>query len=153
MNQHLEYTVYCDNPRFLLNAEIRLSMLQTLQPVLVVSYPDRFRFFVRFFLFATSAKVTPAPSLSSHFASCSLIPIFLLRSTLYRPMKNTVLKCFLRANIAKNNSQRGLLPGQFVHFLVEVSTEALFARSATLSNASTSGEAPFCCWLHDQDVL
>lgn len=58
-------------------------------------------------------------------------------------MSNTFVISVLRANVGKSAAQRSLFLGQLVHFIVEVSGEAVFAGSATSSDASTPGRSSF----------
>lgn len=67
-------------------------------------------------------------------------------------MNSTFFKFVLRADFSQVGAQFGLLSGQLVHFLVDVSREAVSEGIATVNQDGPSGQTFVCLRLHSLDL-
>lgn len=67
-------------------------------------------------------------------------------------MNSSFFRSALHVNVGMTAARRGPLPGHLVHLFVEVSTEAVFAATATLSDVGTSGETFTRSRLHSHNL-
>lgn len=67
-------------------------------------------------------------------------------------MNKKFLQLVLNDDVGKAAGQCGRFCGQVVHLIVDMTREAAFAGTATLSNACTSSETFVCRRLHSHDL-
>lgn len=123
------------------------------RPLLVFLCPRCARVFAHSSFFTTVGKVIPAPFQLLYSAPSSSFPVLLILRTLSPSVNKKFLKSVLRADVGKSAGQCGLFHGQFVHVFVPVSGEAVFARTATLNIAGTSGKISLCLMVYNLKLL
>lgn len=67
-------------------------------------------------------------------------------------MSNIFCRYILRADLGRTAAQRSFFPSLPVALLVKVSERAVFACTAPLSSAGSSGEISLRCSLHSYDL-
>lgn len=132
-------TVYCERTKVYYSAQFYVSISQTTQSIILHFEPGCFGFYARPPSLRTLAVVAPT---LSFIASRNIQPRAhsLFFPTRYTPASNAVFKSAIRAGLRKTALQSDLLSSQLFHLFVEVTAETTLAATATLSDASASGE-------------